>query len=591
MKGFLRKAAKLFKKIGEFLKDFFGGLIGNLMGRWKRPAGQKKKQKPGTFGLAPILMVISVVPILLSITIISIVSLTLTRTNLTKANQKKLYVAATNLANHCMQYNIGIRNANQYYDFLDSLKGENIEMSIFIGEDLCVSSIKNENDFRVKDIPFNAEEYKAYYDEKVIVDGKEYCGYYVPFVSEDGNDCYALALELRENTASVTRKLVITLIVIVVVMAVLFTTVTILLSRNLINSFREVERNVDALAKGDLSRRAVEHSKVSELEELIDSTVGVQRNLSTIIGNVKTSSASLVEEIMEVSETAGSTYERANQIEEVVSNLTEATMSMTENVQNINEQVSDIGECVNDIYSNIDTLHGNSERMLEVNSKTFEDMVSIRENSENSVEAVENIMSQILETNRSIKEIHKTVALILAISQQTNLLSLNAIIEAARAGEAGRGFAVVAQEIRNLSVQSADGAAAIRGVAQKITEESAKTVELANQVLELVKDDSTKVGQAQVQYEQLSEKINQSATEIQNLMQKADQLNAYKEQIVNNVYDLSAISEENAASHEEVNAQITEIVSEVKKVSEVCANMNERANTLETTVEYFHESF
>ncbi|MBE5863335.1 MAG: hypothetical protein E7295_10850 [Lachnospiraceae bacterium] len=360
-------------------------------------------------------------------------------------------------------------------------------------------------------------------------------------------------------------------------------------SRNLIDSIRRIGKNMDALAGGDLSKQNLNESMVQEVFDLEKSLTGLQGNLDKTIGNVKSSTATLVEKIADVAELTGSTFERANQIEEVIVNLTEATNSMSENVQSINQQVIEIGNCVNDIYGKVDILHGNSENMLEVNSKTNDDMAIIKENSDRSLNAVNNITDQIKEANDAIREIDTAVELILNISDQTNLLSLNASIEAARAGESGKGFAVVAEEIRSLSEQSAEGAEMIRRLAQKITKESAKTVTLAKQVLELIQEGSDKVGKAQDQYEELSQKIQHSAEEIRALMAKADQLNDYKARIVENVHDLSAISQQNAASHEEVNANVNEIVTEVRVVKNDCEDMNEKAQELGKVVEFFHK--
>ena len=385
------------------------------------------------------------------------------------------------------------------------------------------------------------------------------------------------------------QTVVLILLGVAIVLAVLFGLAAWLLSRGLIKSIHSVAKSMDAISTGDLSKTNLQDSQVKEVVMLVESTQGLQSNLDRTITNLKAATGILVEKIADVAELTGSTFERANQIEEVIVNLTEATNSMSENVQNINQQVIEIGNSVNDIYGKVDILHANSENMLEVNSKTSQDMQVIKENSDRSLEAVKNITDQIRGANDSIREIDSAVELILNIADQTNLLSLNASIEAARAGEYGKGFAVVAEEIRSLSEQSAEGAEMIRRLAQKITKESAKTVTLANQVLVLIKEGSDKVGLAQNQYDELSEKIQHSAEEIRALMAKADQLSDYKARIVENIHDLSAISEENAASHQEVNANVAEIVSDVRIVKTDCENMNEKALELEKVVEYFHK--
>ena len=262
-------------------------------------------------------------------------------------------------------------------------------------------------------------------------------------------------------------------------------------------------------------------------------------------------------------------------------------MKMVDHVQDIQIQMLEIGNCVNDISLSVDHLYKNSEHIVKTNNEAQENMSIIMLNSEKSVEAVNDIASQIKETNNSITEIDKAVELILTISEQTNLLSLNASIEAARAGEFGRGFAVVAEEIRHLSEQSAEGAEMIKNLASTITQKSRKSVELADKVHSLILVEQENVSKTQNKFEKLSNDIEISVDEIKSIAEKTDNLTEYKEKVIDNVQNLSAISEENTANNEEVNSNIDEITSEVQTVNRNCEKMNQMAQELERSVSYF----
>lgn len=547
------------------------------------------KKKGFKISLFMMLLSLSLIPLILSVAIISATSLYITKNNLEESAEDTLYIVANNLANYCRENEINAINASEYYDYLDSLKGQGIEMAIIIDGAPCATSIKNENDYRVREIEVEQDTKTGFYDEYVLINEQAYYGYYMPIESNGSIIGMAFAGELQETVTGAINSTSTIFGVSAVVLIIVFTGVVIIASKILTGSFVAVGKSVNALAKGDLRPQNEHRSSVKEMATLLGETKVMQGNLADTIGQVKSVSAELVENIANVTQLSQSSNERANQITVSMGELSTATMSMAENVQDINMQMMEMGNYINDISANVDRLSGSSENILNSNNTARENMETIMESNKASVEAVRDISEQISKTNESINEIDQAVELILNISEQTNLLSLNASIEAARAGVHGRGFAVVAEEIRGLSEQSAEGAEMIKNLAGVIIEKSQKSVRLADRVYTLMKEEQENVLKTQQKYEELSRDIDSSVTQIRSIAEKTTNLADAKEKVIENVQALSAISEENAAGNQEVNANISEIIAEVQMVNVNCEKMNGMASDLKETVSFFKE--
>ncbi|MBY0219443.1 methyl-accepting chemotaxis protein [Paenibacillus illinoisensis] len=199
--------------------------------------------------------------------------------------------------------------------------------------------------------------------------------------------------------------------------------------------------------------------------------------------------------------------------------------------------------------------------------------------------AVSASMERMEQLNRKNEDISKLVQVIRDIARQTNLLALNASIEAARAGESGRGFAVVASEVRKLSEAVQTSVEEITVITEDIQQDSQGVVaELRTGVRE------TELGQEHVRTSgNLFRNINESVEEmvhvigtmtagLEGMQDASGRMNDFSQQI-------SAVSEQSAASVEEVSASAEEQVSSMETISGSIQSLKELSDDLLASIE------
>lgn len=230
--------------------------------------------------------------------------------------------------------------------------------------------------------------------------------------------------------------------------------------------------------------------------------------------------------------------------------------SQAQSLSEINIMVSDADKMVKDTSRLSAKM---SETSLKASSSVKEgsgNMTVMQGQMRTISEAVTNSYDTVVELQKSMGRIQTFLEGIRQISDQTNMLSLNAAIEAARAGEHGKGFAVVAEEVRKLADESTNTAKLIGEIIEDVTKKSIAALEVA----------SSGKQAAETGYN-MALKVNEGFQEMKQSFNEIDTCIEKESQMVGNIIELfgrihmemesvAGISEEHSAATQEMLATV-----------------------------------